>query len=121
MKEKTTIDELMKKDLHSVLKTIIEESVHEHKIDPKIHQLFNTKVPKSVLGSDPKWEEKAEKMLEKIILPKAKKLKNQKFAAFFLRSGIHAIIHNAIDRHPEFLDDPEFTEELLRLFENYLN
>jgi len=120
MKKKTPIDELMKKDLHFVLKTIIEESVHEHTIDPKLHQLFNTKIPTTLIKVDQTWEKKAERILEKLILPKTKKLKNQKFAAFFLRSGIHSIIHNAVDRHPEFLNDPAFSEELVRLFEKYL-
>lgn len=124
MKEKATaigIDELMKKDLHSVLKVLIGETIREHKIDPKMHQLFSTKIPQSAMDHRSDWDNKAEKLLEKLILPKAKKLKNRRFAVFFFRSGAHSIIHDAIERHPEFLDDPEFAEELLRLFERYLN
>lgn len=124
MKEKAAtvgIGELIKKDLHSILRILIEETIREHKIEPKIHRLFSTKIPQSAADPHVNWDKKAEKFLEKLLLPKAKKLKNKKFAAFFFRTGAHSIIHDAIERHPEFLDDPEFSEELLRLFEGYFN
>lgn len=106
--------------LHDLLELVVKECVNSHTTEPKLQKILREKVPKSVWWADASWDRKSEEAMESLIVAKATTLRNKKFAGFFLRTGIGSFIHEAIDRHPEYLEDPEFITEMVRFFEAYL-
>lgn len=112
--------ELSELDLRSLLKLIIKTGIEEHRDEPELHRIFHHRIPETAILSDSDWNSSFERQLEDLIISKASSVMNRKFAAFFIRTGLHAIIHNAIEQHPDYLDEPAFIDELTDLFYKYL-
>lgn len=117
---KVIIDDLAKKDLPYILNFLVDETIREHRTDPEIHHVLSTQASSMILERDLNWDSEMEKVFEQLISSKLKKPNRKKFAPFFIRTILHALVHDAIERHPEYLDDPAFAKELRELFESYL-
>jgi AcrR family transcriptional regulator len=110
-----------KLSLRELLRLTVEQGVRGHQVNPKLHKVFHEQAPRSGWPSEPDWDETAAQLLKRITLPHMRNVPDPEIAGFILRAALHAIIHEAVSRKPEFLNSPVFVEEVITLFERYLH
>ncbi|RYZ53036.1 MAG: TetR/AcrR family transcriptional regulator [Proteobacteria bacterium] len=119
-RELETVD-LSALNLHQLLEKIVKDYVRSHQNEPRLHRILQAKVPKSVWWIDENNAGDLEVVFDKLLRNRTEKLKNKKFAGFFLKTGLNAMIREAVDRHPDYLSDPDFVPEMVSFFEAYLS
>jgi hypothetical protein len=69
---------------------------------------------------DPAREANVQAELKQWLRPFVRNVPDLDLAVFVLRAAGHAIVHEAANSHPEWLQRPELVDEIVLLLERYL-
>lgn len=106
--------------LRDALKILIDGAIAEHRINPRLHKVFAEELPRASRHLNGNRSEELNAILADILKPYPIQVPDLDIALFLLRVTTHAAIHEAASDRPDFLANPLFAEELLRLIEPYL-
>lgn len=107
-------------NLRAALKILVDGSVAEHRINPKLHQVFAEELPRASRRIHGERDKQMISRLADILEPYAIRVPDAEIALFLVRVIGHAAVHEAASERPELLQNPLFAEELITLMERYL-
>lgn len=107
-------------NLRAALKILIDGSVAEHKINPKLHKVFAEELPRSSRRVHGDSDKHLIERLANVLKPYPIQVPDLDIALFLFRVIGHAAIHEAASERPDLLENPLFAEELVTLIERYL-
>lgn len=103
-----------------IFRTIVEAVIQEHRVAPALHRVFAEELPRSArraaARNDPvrrRWED--------AVRPLLKRVPDTELAIFIARAALHAAVHEAAAERPEYLENPQFADELVALLTGYLD
>ena len=107
------------RSLREALTLLVQAMIDEHRIAPAVHRAIAEELPGSIrhaMGEDPVGDQ----ILE-ALRPFMKNVPDPHLAIRIAHTAAHAIIHETASHQPELFDRPDFIEEVVALFERYLN
>jgi AcrR family transcriptional regulator len=105
--------------LRETLSLMVQAGIAEHRVAPQLHRVFTEELPRSARVEAPN-EREGEQQLLAVSQRFLRNVPDGELAAFITRVAVHAVIHEAAARRPEFLNHPEFASELVVLLQRYL-
>jgi AcrR family transcriptional regulator len=106
--------------LKSALTLIINLLIEEHRVAPALHKAISEELPRALKGISEDTERLREEFLT-ALKPFMRNVPNPELAAQLMGIAAHAIIHSVTAENPKLLNDPNFTSEVIILFEGFLN
>jgi AcrR family transcriptional regulator len=107
-------------NLRAALKILIDGSVAEHRVNPKLHKVFTEELPRASRRMHGDSDQDLIARLANILEPYDIQVPDLDIALFLFRVISHAAIHEAASERPDLLSNPLFAEELVTLIERYL-
>lgn len=107
-------------NLRAALKILIDGSIAEHRINPKLHKVFAEELPRSSRRVHGEKDKNVIARLAEVLDPYRIQAPDLNIALFLFRVVGHAAIHEAACERPDLLENPLFAEELVTLIERYL-
>ncbi len=106
--------------LRDALKILIDGSIAEHRVNPKLHKVFSEELPRSSRRLHGEDDMQQIRVLSKILESYEIQVPDIEIAVFLVRVIGHAAIHEAASERPDLLGNPLFGEELVTLLDRYL-
>lgn len=106
--------------LHTLLTTLVKASVDEHRVAPALHRIFAEELPRSARRVDSAREANVHAELKELLRPFVRNVPDLDLAVFVFRAAGHAIVHEAANSQPAWLQRPELVEEIVLLMQLYL-
>ena len=105
--------------LRQALTLVIETIIAEHRIAPAVHRAIIDELPRTVRWQPDEKNQLLGQLLE-ALKPFMKNVPDADLAVHILGVATDAIVHNAIAESPQAIENPALLEELVTLFESYL-
>lgn len=100
------------------LSAMVRAVLAAHRVSPALHRVFTEELPRQALSQGGECLDDPE--LTDLIRPHFGNTPSPDLAMFVARTAMHAVIHEAVCHHPEYLSHPQFESELVRLLRAYL-
>jgi AcrR family transcriptional regulator len=103
--------------LAETLRALVEGALAEHAANPAMHRTLLTTLPRTVRDAA---SPERPVQLDALFGPKARSATESGMSLFIARHALLGVIDEAICTHPEWLTNPAFADELMRLLTSYL-
>jgi len=115
------LTELRDRSILEVLGQIVEAVLAAHAVNPKLHRVLQEQVPHSEVMRHLD-QTQVENLLRSFLAQRSDQLqpKNLDLTVFMIERTIRAVIHGAINDHPELLQTGELKQELMAMLSAYL-
>ena len=107
-------------NLRSALRILVDGTINEHRINPKLHKVFAEELPRASRLVHGERDKHLVARLASMLEPYPIQVPDLDIALFIFRVVGHAAIHEAACERPDLLENPLFAEELITLLELYL-
>jgi AcrR family transcriptional regulator len=114
------LDRLRNLPLEPVVRSIVAAAFEMHAEHPTIQKLFLDTLPRQTRHPHEHFEAERISKMAAILLPKSRASRNPDMMIFVTRHALMSIVHETVCERPEWLTDPVFREELVRLLVNFL-
>jgi AcrR family transcriptional regulator len=108
---------LLELPLPELLVELVDAALAEHAENPALHRTLLMRLPRGSRDAGPSGRNE---MLSALLLTKAREARRPEMMVFTARHALLGAIDEAVCTHPEWLQDPDFREELVRLVSSYL-
>ncbi|MEA5126267.1 TetR/AcrR family transcriptional regulator [Xanthomonas floridensis] len=106
--------------LREVLVTLVRLLIDEHRIAPALHRAIHDELPRTARLAEHDNQPLRDHFME-AIRPLMRNVPDPDLAICMVSMSAHAIIHTVTAERPALLDDPHFAEELVTLFNAFLD
>ncbi len=108
---------LLELPLDELLVKLVDGALAEHAENPTLHRALLMRLPRGM--RDVETPDRNE-MVSALLMTKARDAKRPEMMVFAARHALLGVIDEAVCAHPDWLRDPNFRDELLRLLSRYL-
>ncbi|MGH7688173.1 MAG: TetR/AcrR family transcriptional regulator [Gemmatimonadaceae bacterium] len=108
---------LLELPLAELLVELVDAALAEHAENPALHRTLLMRLPRGMRDAEPSGRNE---MLSAMLLTKAREARRPEMMVFTARHALLGAIDEAVCGHPDWLRDPDFRDELVRLVLRYL-
>jgi AcrR family transcriptional regulator len=116
-----SLDRLRDLPLEAAVRSIVDVALAMHAREPAMHKLFLETLPRQTLHPNTHLEQDRIAKLTTILVPKSRASHRPDMTMFITRHALRSVVHEAVCEKPEWLLDPDFREEIVKLIVNYLD
>ncbi|MCC4619949.1 TetR/AcrR family transcriptional regulator [Xanthomonas cassavae CFBP 4642] len=106
--------------LREVLATLVRLLIDEHRVAPALHRAIHDELPRTVRFAEHDNQPLRDHFMQ-AMRPLMRNVPDPDLAICMVSMSAHAIIHMVTAERPALLDDPHFAEELVTLFDAFLD
>jgi AcrR family transcriptional regulator len=114
----------LEQPLEQAARTLIEGLIAAHRVDPDLHRVFAEELPRIATFERIHTLERETLLLVRAYLaarvPDLARKRNLDMVAFVVVHAVEALTHGVVLFHPDFLEDPDFVGEVVRLVVRYV-
>jgi AcrR family transcriptional regulator len=114
------LDRLRDLPLEAAVRVIVDVALAMHAREPKMHKLFLETLPRQARHPNDHHEQAQISKLTAILAPKSRASHRPDMMMFITRHALKSIVHEAVCEKPEWLLEPDFRSEIVKLIVNYL-
>jgi AcrR family transcriptional regulator len=112
-------DRLRHLPLEAAVRVMVGVALDTHAREPAMHKLFLEMLPRQA-RPNADFEQNRIAKLTSILEPKSRTSRRPDMTMFITRHALRSIVHEAVCERPEWLLEPDFREEIVRLIVNFL-
>lgn len=114
------LDRLRDLPLEAAVRVIVGVALDMHAREPTMHKLFLETLPRQSRHPNDHFEQDQIAKLTALLAPKSRASGRLDMTMFITRHVIRSVVHEAVCEKPEWLLEPDFREEIVKLIVNYL-
>lgn len=114
------LDRLRELPLEAAVRVIVDVALDMHARHPAMHKLFLEVLPRQTRHPNDHHEQERISQLTEVLAPKSRISRRPEMTMFVTRHALRSLVHEAVCDRPEWLMDPDFRDELVKLVVNYL-
>ena len=108
---------LLELPLADLLVELVDAALAEHAENPTLHRTVLMRLPRGMRDAETPGRNE---VVSALLMTKARDAQRPEMMVFAARHALLGVIDEAVCAHPEWLRDPDFRDELLRLLSRYL-
>lgn len=117
------LKDLFDAPFETAIPELVKAVIAAHAINPRLHQVLNEEIPRSErLQQMQKADERIAELLQAYLARWQDRIhpQNLEMTVFILSSTVEALCHSAVIRHPDFVSNRQFEQEVSNLVLLYL-
>lgn len=114
------LDRLRDMPLEAAVRVIVDVALAMHAREPTMHKLFLETLPRQTRHPNDHFEQERISGLTDLLAPKSRASGRPDMTMFIARHALRSVVHEAVCDRPEWLLEPDFRDEIVKLIVNYL-